>query len=73
MIASGTFSSTGDLGNSIGNFSEESISIDAGEEKEISFIFTPATELKPGDYTLMIGAENDSLSYLRAINIKIKH
>jgi virginiamycin B lyase len=73
MIASGTFSSTGDLGNSIGNFSEESISIDAGEEKEISFTFTPATELKPGDYTLMIGAENDSLSYLRAINIKIKH
>jgi virginiamycin B lyase len=70
MIASGTFTSTGDLGNSTGYFSEESISMDTAEEKKISFTFTPSTELKPGDYTLMIGAENDSLSYLRAINIK---
>jgi virginiamycin B lyase len=73
MIASGTFTSTGDLGNSTGYFSEELISMDAAEEKKISFTFTPATELKPGDYTLMIGAENDSVSYLRAIKIKIKH
>jgi virginiamycin B lyase len=73
MIASGTFTSTGDLGNSTGYFSKESISMDAGEEKEISFTFTPSKELKQGDYTLMIGAENDSISYLRAIKIKIKH
>jgi virginiamycin B lyase len=73
MIASGTFTSTGDLGNSTGYFSEETISMDTAEEKKISFTFTPSTELKPGDYILMIGAENDSLSYLRAIKIKIKH
>ena len=72
MISSGTFTSTGDLGNSTGYFSKESISMDAGEEKEISFTFTPSTELKSGDYTLMIGAENDSISYLRAIKIKIR-
>lgn len=73
MIASGTFTSTGDLGNSTGYFSEETISMDTAEEKKISFTFTPSTELKPGDYILMIGAESDSLSYLRAIKIKIKH
>ena len=35
MIASGTFTSTGDLGNSIGYFTEQSISMDAGEEREV--------------------------------------
>jgi virginiamycin B lyase len=71
MIASGTFTSTGDLGNSIGYFTEQSISIDAGEEREVSFTFIPSTYLKPGDYVLMIGAENDSISYLKAIRIRI--
>ncbi len=71
MIASGTFTSTGDLGNSIGYFTEQSISMDAGEEREVSFTFIPSTDLKPGDYVLMIGAENDSISYLKAIRIKI--
>ena len=71
MIASGTFTSTGDLGNSIGYFTEQSISMDAGEEREVSFTFIPSTDLKPGDYVLMIGAENDSISYLRAIRIKV--
>jgi virginiamycin B lyase len=71
MIASGTFTSAGDLGNSIGYFTEQSISMDAGEEREVSFTFIPSTDLKPGDYVLMIGAENDSISYLRAITIKV--
>ena len=71
MIASGTFTPTGDLGNSIGYFTEQSISMDAGEEREVSFTFIPSTDLKPGDYVLMIGAENDSISYLRAITIKV--
>jgi virginiamycin B lyase len=71
MIASGTFTSTGDLGNSTGYFTEQSISMDAGEEREVLFTFIPSTDLKPGDYVLMIGAENDSISYLRAIRIRI--
>ena len=71
MIASGTFTSTGDLANSIGYFTEQSISMDAGEEREVLFTFIPSTDLKPGDYVLMIGAENDSISYLRAIRIRI--
>jgi virginiamycin B lyase len=71
MIASGTFTSTGDLGNSTGYFSEELISMEAGEEQEVSFVLTPSTDLKPGDYSLMIGAENDSVSYSRAVKIRI--
>jgi hypothetical protein len=71
MIASGTFTSIGDLGNSTGYFTEQSISMDAEEEQDISFIFIASIDLKPGDYTLMIGAENGSVSYLRAIKVTI--
>jgi hypothetical protein len=73
MLASGTFTPTGDLGNSTGSFSEESFLINMadGNSKHISFIFTPSIDLKPGQYTLMIGAENDAVSYLRAIKIRV--
>jgi virginiamycin B lyase len=74
MIASGTFTPTGDLGNSTGSFSEEWLSInieDDNSKHDVSFTFTPSIELKPGHYTLMIGAENDAVSYLRAIKIQI--
>jgi virginiamycin B lyase len=74
MLASGTFTSTGDLGNSTGYFSKQSFSFDEGAKKkkeQISYIFTPSADLKPGRYTLMVGAENDAITYLRAIKIKI--
>jgi virginiamycin B lyase len=72
LISLGTFTSSGDLGNSTGYFNEESsISIEEGEEKEVSFEFIPSDDLKSEDYTLMIGAENDSISYLKAVNIRI--
>ena len=71
MTASGTFTPTGDLGNSTGSFSEESFSINAGDSKQVSFIFTPSTNLKPGNYMLMIGAENDAISYLMAVKINL--
>jgi virginiamycin B lyase len=74
MTASGTFTTTGDLGNSTGYFSKQSFSFDEGAKKkkeQISFIFTPSADLKPGRYTLMVGAENDDITYLRAIKIKI--
>jgi virginiamycin B lyase len=73
LIASATFTSSGDIGNSTGYFDEQlsSISMDVGKEKEVSFEFMPSADLKSGDYTLMIGAENDSISYLKAVKIKI--
>jgi virginiamycin B lyase len=71
MIKSGTFTATGDLGNSTGSFSEQSFSIADKKSKEISFIFTPSADLKPGEYMLMIGAENNAISYLKAIKINI--
>ncbi|HYZ50470.1 MAG TPA: hypothetical protein VE593_06260, partial [Nitrososphaeraceae archaeon] len=71
MIAAGTFTPTGDLGNSTGSFSEESFSLTAGNSKQISFIFTPSSDLKAGVYTLMIGAENDDVSYLKAVKVNI--
>jgi uncharacterized membrane protein len=45
--------------------------MEGGEEQEVSFEFMPSTDLESGDYTLMIGAENNSISYLRAVKIKI--
>ena len=71
MTASGTFTPTGDLGNSTGSFSEESFPINAGDSKQVSFIFTPSTDLKPGNYMLMIGAENDAISYLMAVKVNL--
>jgi virginiamycin B lyase len=73
MVASSTFTSSGDIGNSTGRFAEQPsfISIEGGEEHEVSFEFIPSADLKPGDYTLMIGAENDSISYLKVVKVEI--
>ena len=72
LVASGTFTSSGDIGNSTGYFEQpSSISMEEGEEQEVSFEFTPSVDLPPGSYTLMIGAENNSISYLKAIKIEI--
>ena len=60
------------LENSTGYFNEESsISMEEGEEKEVLFKFIPSDDLKPGDYTLMIGIENDYISYLKVVRIRI--
>jgi hypothetical protein len=31
----------------------------------------PSADLQPGDYTMMLGAENNSISYLKAVKIEI--
>jgi virginiamycin B lyase len=73
MVASSTFMSSGDIGNSTGQFNVQSslISMEEGEEREVSYEFIPSADLKPGDYTLMIGAENDSISYLKVVKLEI--
>lgn len=71
MMAAGTFTPTGALGNSTGIFSEQSVSVPSGSAKEISFTFTPADELEQGQYIMMLGAGNDEVSYMKAVRVNI--
>jgi virginiamycin B lyase len=71
MVSSGTFTPTGALGNSTGSFSEQSFSLEPMHTKEVSFIFTPATDLGSGEYTLMLGAQNDAITIMKAVNVHI--
>jgi virginiamycin B lyase len=71
MVSSGTFTPNGDLGNSTGSFSEESFSLEPMHTKEVSFIFTPATDLGSGEYTSMLGAQNDAITIMKVVNVHI--
>jgi virginiamycin B lyase len=72
MMASGTLTPTGDLGNSTGFFSQESFSTTAGgKSKQVTFTFKPSMNLKPGKYMLMIGAEDEAVTNLRAIEVNL--
>lgn len=71
MVASGTFTPTGHLGNSTGIFSQQSITVDKGGSKQVSFVFTPADELPKGQYVLMVGAEDADVSVLRAVTVNV--
>jgi hypothetical protein len=54
----------GDLGNSTGSFREKLLSLNPGLPKQVSFIFTPSADLKAGEYTSMIGADNYAHIYI---------
>jgi virginiamycin B lyase len=69
MSAAGTFTSTGYLGNSSGYFDVPLISFD--KDEEVSFVFTPSKNMVPGDYTLMLGAEDESVSISKAVKIHV--
>jgi hypothetical protein len=70
MVASGTFTPGGDLGNSTGSYSQEFLSIPRMHAiKQVSFIFTPASNLKPGEYSLMLGAQNSEVGILKAVKL----
>jgi virginiamycin B lyase len=72
MIASSTFTPGGDLGNSTGSYSQEFFSIPHVHAiKQVSLIFTPASNLKPGEYSLMLGAQNSEVGILKAVNVKL--
>ncbi|MFL6372079.1 MAG: hypothetical protein ACJ70P_02990 [Nitrososphaera sp.] len=71
MMAAGTFMPNGGLGNSTGIFSEQSISLTAGNSKQISYTFTAANVLAQGQYTLMVGAGNDQVSYMKPVKVNI--
>lgn len=72
MVASGTFTPGGDLRNSTGSYSQEFFSIPHVHAiKQVSFIFTPASNLKPGEYSLMLGAQNSEVGILKAVKVKL--
>lgn len=79
MNAAGTFSSTGYLGNSSGYFDVPLISFDKDEndkddnnlEQEVTFVLTPSENTIPREYTLMLGAEDESVSISKAVKIHV--
>jgi virginiamycin B lyase len=71
MISSSSITPTATLGNATGTFSEPNVSLDAGSSKQLSYVFNPSPDLKPGNYTLMLGASNDQVSYLQAVHITL--
>jgi virginiamycin B lyase len=71
MLAAGSFTTTGNLGNVSGLFSENSVRLQSGQTKQISLIITPTLEVQSGNYTLMVGAETSDASLLRAVQVNI--
>lgn len=71
MLSSSSLTRNGDLGNSTGTYSQDKFNLTAGDSKEVSYIFTPASNIKPGQYVLMLGADTGQLSVLKAVRINI--
>ena len=71
MTASATFMPTGDFGNSTWSFSEEAISLNDGKTKTVKFIISPSPDLSAGRYTLMLGAQDPSVTILKALPITV--
>jgi virginiamycin B lyase len=71
MIASSTLTPTGGFGNSTASFSQDSIELKPGDEKRVSFLITPSQDTRTGDYTMMIGVEDDRVSQMKAITLRI--
>jgi virginiamycin B lyase len=70
-ISSSTLTPSGNLGTSYGVFSENSINLKTNESKEISFVFTLSNDVAIGNYVLMLGAEDDTISISKAIPVKV--
>jgi virginiamycin B lyase len=71
MTASATFMPTGNFGNSTWSFSEESILLNDGKTRTVKFVTNPSTDLPAGRYMLMLGAQDSSVTYLKALPVNI--
>jgi virginiamycin B lyase len=71
MTASATFVPTGDFGNSTGSFSQESILLNNGKTQTVKFVTNPSADLQAGRYMLMLGAQDSSVTYLKALPVNI--
>lgn len=51
---------------------EQTLSLqNEGDTKQVSFFFSLQADLKPGNYTLMLGAETESVSILKGISVEV--
>jgi virginiamycin B lyase len=71
MLSSSPFTRNGDLGNSTGTFSEDKFNLAAGTTKDVSYIFTPASNIKPGQYILMLGADVSPVTVMKAVKVNL--
>ncbi len=72
MLSSGSFSASGAIINATGIFSEQTMTLqEEGDSKQISFFFSPQANLNQGNYTLMLGAETQSVSILKGIKVEV--
>lgn len=71
MMAASTITPNGRLGNSTGIFSEQAISLENGQSKQVSFTFTAAEDLQPGRQTIMVGAGDDEITVLKAVSVNV--
>jgi virginiamycin B lyase len=72
LLSSGSFSPSGTLVNATGLFSQQTIDLGKNEgTNKVSFIFTPENNLQPGDYTLMLGAETETVTILKAVSVRV--
>jgi virginiamycin B lyase len=72
LVVSGTFTRTGTLDNASARFSEDTLTFDAGESSKITTLFLNVPEdRKLGEYSVMVGAEYEDITYSKAIKVTV--
>jgi virginiamycin B lyase len=73
LIVSGTFTRNGSLDNNIAAlFSEDTLTFAMGESsKRATLLLNLSEDTKPGEYTLMVGAEYEDITYNKAIRVTV--
>jgi virginiamycin B lyase len=76
MTIASSISHSGRLWNFTGDFSENEYYFVKGRSEDpthaISLSLQPSKELKPGNYTLTIGARYDNMTYNKIVNLQVK-
>lgn len=76
MTIASSISHSGRLWNMTGEFSENEFYFVEGRNEEdpypITLSLEPSKDLKPGNYTMTIGARYDSVTYNRIVNLYVK-
>jgi len=71
LLSSSTFTSTGELNPSVGYYNENALSLEKGNQRQVSFILNISPDQVDGNYVLMLGAEDDNVSVLKTIHVLI--